>query len=154
MNPVIDDAVEVGAAGRGQGVDWIPSLTFDTEVEVKSYLQENKLSKCRTNHNIGTRVHYLKCITSGCPYRCRLLENLVYGDEVSRFELEIDPDLEHNHQVDVARERGLTPAQKAVIRLSIERGQAAPKKVRSSIINACYRHEDTKSKMRASKTFH
>jgi hypothetical protein len=58
-----------------------------------------------------------------------MLENIVHGALIPHYELEVAPGLEHNHQVEVMRERGLTFAQKSIIRLCIERGQAAPKKV-------------------------
>ena len=88
-----------------------------------------KLSKFRMNHNIGVRVTYLRCSMAACPYRCRLLENLNFDGEVPHFEIEVLATSEHNHQVEIARERGMTVLQKNIINLSIERGQAAPKKV-------------------------
>ena len=142
--------------GRSQGLDWASSLTFDTGKEVSAslidnivivlpranliiasctvlqvdeYLREMKLSKHRMNHNFGVRVTYLRCSVSACPYRSRLLENLDYNEDIPHFEIEVLTATEHNHQVEVARERGLTALQKDIVRLSIERGQAAPKKV-------------------------
>ena len=97
-------------------------------------MEVSRLSKCRTNHNIGVRINYLRCAVSACPYHCRLLENIAHGDDIPHYELEIAPGLDHNHQVEVARERGLSLAQKTIIQLCIERGQSAPKKVRISNI--------------------
>ena len=51
------------------------------------------------------------------------------GKHKPHFEIEIAPNLKHNHQAVVARERGLTFAQKTIILQCIQRGQAAPKKV-------------------------
>ena len=98
-----------------------------TAVQVKEFVQANRLSRYRTNHNIGVKVTYLKCSVAGCPHYCRLLENLSHP--IPPFEIETTPDFDHNHQVAVPRERGLTDAQKEIIRLSVERNQAAPKKV-------------------------
>jgi hypothetical protein len=101
--------------------------------QVEEYLKEMKLSKFRTNHNFGVRVTYLRCSVAGCPYRCRLSENIDYEGNIPHFEFEVLTDNEHNHQVEIARERGLTIRQKIIIDLSLERGQAAPKKVLSFI---------------------
>ncbi len=106
------------------------SATVGDDTSLSSYLDEANLSRCRTNHNIGMRVNYLKCAVAGCPYQCRLLENINFGGVVPQCEIEIASNLAHNHQAVVARDRGLTFAQKAIIRLCIERGQAAPKNVR------------------------
>lgn len=57
------------------------------------------------------------------------MENLNFDGEVPHFEIEVLATSEHNHQVEIARERGMTVLQKNIINLSIERGQAAPKKV-------------------------
>jgi hypothetical protein len=134
MQGEFPEEVDIGAFGRGQGIDWTRSVTFETDLEVRAYLEDSNLSRCRTNHNIGIRVNYLKCSIPGCTYQCRLLENINHGAEVPHFEIEIAPDLEHNHQAVVARERGLTFAQKSIIRQCIARGQAAPKKVRLNFI--------------------
>jgi hypothetical protein len=88
-----------------------------------------KLSKFRVNHNSGVRVTYLRCSVAACPYRCRLLENLNFDGDIPHFEIEVLIASEHNHQVKIVRERGLTLLQKNIISLSLERGQAAPKKV-------------------------
>lgn len=159
MDPEIDVEVDApaGDVGRGEGLDWTRSVTFDsgnlekihitstqpltykidltTDQQVKVYLEEMNLSKYRTNHNIGRRVSYLRCSFTGCPYNCRLIENIAHGDRIPHFEIEIVPALDHNHQVDVGRERGLTTAQKAIVQLCIDRGQAAPKKVFLSLPN-------------------
>ena len=142
-------------AGRGQGLDWTRSDTFDTgnflkltfqtsivklvtsrfsiiAKEAKVYIKQNGLSRCRTNHNLDVRVNYLRCSIPGCPFHCRLLENLVHNDMIPHFEIETAPGHDHNHQVEVFRERGLSSAQKVVIQLYIDRGQAAPKKVKIS----------------------
>ena len=46
------------------------------------------------------------------------------------YEIEEVVDSPHNHQAVIIRERGLSLAQKEIIDLCIERGQAAPKKVK------------------------
>ena len=98
-----------------------------TAAQVKEFVQAMRLSRYRTNHNLGVEVTYLKCSVAGCPHYCRLLENLSHP--IPPFEIETAPDCDHNHQVEVPCVRGLTVAQKEIIRLSIERGQGAPKKV-------------------------
>ena len=101
-----------------------------TVQQVKEYLSEMRLSKFRINHNLGVRVTYLRCSVAGCPYRCRLLENINYeGENIPHFEFEVLTASEHNHEVEVARDRGLTLRQKNIIDLSLQRNQAAPKKV-------------------------
>lgn len=77
------------------------------------------LSKHRTNHNIGVRATYLRCSIAACLYRCRLLENLNFVGDIPQ-----------------SRQRAQSPGGNcpregthSVINLSIERGQAAPKKV-------------------------
>ena len=129
MQGEFNEEIEIGVFGRGQGIDWTRSLTFETDLEVRAYMEESNLSRCRTNHNIGIRVNYLKCSIPGCIYQCRLLENINHGAGVPHFEIEIAPNLKHNHQAVVARERGLTFAQTTIILQCIQRGQAAPKKV-------------------------
>ena len=100
-----------------------------TVEQVKEYLKEMRLSKFRTNHNFGVRFTYLRCSVAGCPYRCRLKENIDYGGDIPHFEFEILTASEHNHQVDIVRERGLTLQQKNIIDLTLERNQSEPKKV-------------------------
>ena len=115
-------------------------MTYRTTItgdEARAYMEQNGLSRCRTNHNLGVRVNYHRCSIAGCPFQCRLLENVIHDEIVPQFELETAPELDHNHQVEVFRERGLTPAQKAVVQLSINRGQAAPKKVIMYMLNGC-----------------
>lgn len=53
-----------------------------------------------------------------------------YNEVIPHYEVEIAPGIDHNHNVEVFRERGLTPAQKIIVQLCIDRGQAAPKKVK------------------------
>ena len=131
MDPEIDAGLAaINAAaegGRGQGLDWASSLTFDTGKEVSAslidnivivlpranliiasctvlqvdeYLREMKFSKHRMNHNFGVRVTYLRCSVSACPYRSRLLENLDYNEDIPHFEIEVLTATEHNHQVE------------------------------------------------------
>ena len=104
-------------------------IALCTVLQVDEYLREMKLSKHRMNHNFGVRVTYLRCSVSACRYRSRLLENLDYNEDIPHFEIEVLTASEHNHQVEGARERGLTTLQKNIVRLSIELGHAAPKKV-------------------------
>ena len=104
-------------------------IALCTVLQVGENLREMKHSKHRMIHNFGVRVTYLRCSVSACPYRSWILENLDYNEDIPHFGIEVLTASEQNHQVEVARERGLTTLQKNIVRLSIERGQAAPKKV-------------------------
>lgn len=98
------------------------------------YLTENQLSRCRTNHNVGLRVTSLKCAIRGCPKVNRLLTLLYPLEEQHPYQLQELEGQGHNHQAEVAPHRGMTLAQKEVIRLCIDRGQSAPKKVNKTSI--------------------
>ena len=100
-----------------------------SEEEVKKYLLENKLAKSKTNNNIGSRVTYLKCLFSGCPKKLRVVTNLIAREGIPNFEIEEVLTTDHNHQVDVPRDRGLSISQKSIVDLCVDRDQGAPKKV-------------------------
>ena len=117
------------AGGRGIGLSWSRCEAFDTDIEVREYVTVNKLARSKTNHNIGSRVTYLKCLFTGCPKKLRIVSNLVEREGVPNFEIEEVVETLHNHQVEVPRDRGLTLRQKSVVDLCVERGQSAPKKV-------------------------
>jgi hypothetical protein len=102
---------------------------FNADLEVKQYLNKNKLNRGRTNHNQGCRVTYLKCAHDACPKKLRLLHNLVENEGASTYEIEEVLDTAHNHQVVIPRNRGLSIQQKNVVDLCVDRGQSAPKKV-------------------------
>ena len=95
---------------------------------MKQYLEANQLTKSRTNRNVGVRVTYLKCGHNGCPKRLHLLHQLVDREAVTRFQIQEVVETEHNHNVVIPRERGLTAQQKSVTDLCVERGQRTPKK--------------------------
>ena len=98
------------------------------------YCTENQLSRCRTNHNVGVRVTSLKCSINGCPKVNRLLTHLNPAEDENKYQLQEIEGQEHNHQAEVAPHRGMTLAQKEVVRLCIERGQSAPKQVKKNTI--------------------
>lgn len=96
---------------------------------MKEYLDEKQLTRSRTNHNIGVRVTYLQCSHHGCPKKLRLLHFLVNLEARRRFEIQEVVDTDHNHNVIIPRERGLSVQQKRIIDLCVDRGQSAPKQV-------------------------
>ena len=111
------------------------------DLEVRNFLTEHKLTKSKTNHNIGARVTYLNCSVSGCPKKLRVVTNLIPTEGVSPYVIEEITDTIHNHQVDLPRNRGLSLEQKAIIKLCVERGQGAPKKVRAAQFSNFCRQE-------------
>ena len=117
------------AGGQGLGLNWTRSEDFDTDIEVKEYVAENNLVGSKTNHSIGSRKTYLRCLFTGCPKKLRIVANLVEREGVPKFEIEEVLETIHNHQVEVPRDRGLSLHQKSVVDLCVERGQSAPKKV-------------------------
>ena len=96
---------------------------------MKLYLSVNNLAKSKTNNNIGSRVTYLKCLFTGCPKKLRVVTNLIVREGIPNFEIEEVLTTDHNHQVDVPRERGLSNHQKSIVDLCVDRNQGAPKKV-------------------------
>lgn len=101
-----------------------------SDLEVTQFLTDEGFAKSRTNHNVGVRVTYLKCKVAGCPKRLRLLKNMTTNGDRLPYEIEEVVDSSHNHQALINRERGLSLDQKSVVDLCVERGQAAPKKVK------------------------
>ena len=93
MEELNADEVNIAAqgAGRGQGPDWTERLTLKkvlavdiffcdnsqicdfSEIyyrigqEAKVYMEQNGLSRCRTNHNLGVSVNYLRCCIAVVP---------------------------------------------------------------------------------------
>ena len=108
----------------------ILNYAFLLDLEVTQFLTDEGYTRSRTNHNVGVRVTYLKCSVAGCPKRLRLLRNLTSGGDRPPNEIEEVIDTAHNHQAVINRGRGLSVAQKSIVDLCIERGQAAPKKVK------------------------
>lgn len=92
-------------------------------------MDENQLTRSRTNHNVGVRVTYLKCGHNGCPKRLRLVHNLVNPEAVSRYKVQEVAETVHNHNVIIPRARGLTVQQKRFIEICVDRGQTTPKEV-------------------------
>ena len=105
-----------------------------TEAQIYEYCAENQLSRCRTNHNAGLRVTSLKCAIPGCPKVNRLLSIFNPLEDQHPYQLQELEGQAHNHQAEVAPQRGMTSAQKEVVRLCIERGQSAPKQVNKTSI--------------------
>jgi hypothetical protein len=102
-----------------------------TEVEVHQYCTVNLLSRCRTNHNVGVRVTSLKCAFPGCPKWNRLLNLLFPVENQHPYQLqEIEGQV---HNAEIVPHRGMTLAQKEIVRLCIERGQSSPKQVKETI---------------------
>ena len=57
------------------------------------------------------------------------MANLIVREGIPHFEIEEVLTTDHNHQVDVPRDRGLSIRQKSIVNLCVDRGQGAPKKV-------------------------
>lgn len=70
-----------------------------------------------------------------------MVTNLIPTEGVSPYVIEEITDTIHNHQVDLPRNRGLSLEQKAIIKLCVERGQGAPKKVRAAQFSNFCRQE-------------
>jgi hypothetical protein len=144
--------------GRGIGLDWTTCLSFDTgiqsflsheklkfylahrnffelklDLQVNEYLDENKLTRSRTNHNVGLRVTYLKCGHDGCPKKIRLVHHLIARDALSRYRVQEVAETAHNHII-LPRNRGLTGPQKKVVDNCVERGQSMERLRRHPVV--------------------
>jgi hypothetical protein len=67
----------------------------------------------------------LKCAFPGCPKGNRLL-NLLFASVPT---LQVIEGQVHEHNAEIVPHRGMTLAQKEIVRLCIERGQSSPKQV-------------------------
>jgi hypothetical protein len=102
---------------------------------VKEYLDEKKLTRSRTNCNVGFQVTYLKCGNDGCPKKFRQVHHLIARDAVSWYRIQEVAETAHNSNVIIPRNRGLTGPQKKVINYCVERGQSTSEEVISLFSN-------------------
>ena len=103
-------------AGRGPGQKWRSKqvrvsskiwLEFDyfltffssiiLEKEATSYCSSAKLSRHRTNHNLGIRVISLKCPHLHCPVRLRLCKNYQPLEVAHPYDIQRVEGTQHNH---------------------------------------------------------
>ena len=93
--------------------------------ESKAYCAANFLSRGRTNHNIGVRVTYLTCQHEGCNVKLRIIKKLDLENSI----LEHVEGFDHEHDMEILHERGLTVEQKRIVIECYDRDCGAPKKV-------------------------
>ena len=93
---------------------------------MKEYCSENLLSRGRTNHNIGTRVTYIRCSHYGCEAKLRLIRKM----DGEKYVLEFAEGFDHQHnELQNAPGRGLSADQKRIILDCYARESSEPKKV-------------------------
>jgi hypothetical protein len=71
----------------------------------------------------------LKCAFPGCPKGNRLLNLLFPVENHHPYQLQVIEGQVHDHNAEIVPHRGMTLAQKEIVRLCIERGQSSPKQV-------------------------
>ena len=79
--------------------------------ESKAYCAANFLSRGRTNHNIGVRVTYLTCQHEGCNVKLRIIKKLDLENSI----LEHVEAFDHENDMEIPHERGLTVEQKRIV---------------------------------------
>ena len=115
--------------GRGQVLDWVTEAMFQTgglsftklrsfvcfsvtitfnniaEIVANAHCANNRLSRCRINHNLGRRVTSLRCSIAYCPMRYRLSASVNSPEGILPYRLEKVEDAEHNHNHLIAPNR-------------------------------------------------